>query len=114
LVSDVEGELLSGISWSSILDSIAPPGSVSGAPKSSAVSVIAEHEKPRGPYCGVLGWVQGDQAQLSVAIRIFWKDEEIHFGTGAGITFSSQSQAEWDETELKASRLIKIAAGQIS
>ena len=113
LVSDVEGDLLPGISWSTILDSISPPGSVSGAPKSSAVSVIAEHEKPRGPYCGVLGWVQGDLAQLSVAIRIFWKDEEIHFGTGAGITFSSQSQAEWDETELKASRLIKIAAGQI-
>jgi para-aminobenzoate synthetase component 1 len=113
LVSDVEGDLLPGISWSVILDSISPPGSVSGAPKSSAVSVIAEHEKPRGPYCGILGWVQGDQAQLSVAIRIFWKDENIHFGTGAGITFSSQSQAEWDETELKASRLIKIAAGQI-
>ena len=113
LVSDVEGDLLPGISWSTILDSISPPGSVSGAPKSSAVSVIAEHEKPRGPYCGILGWVHGDQAQLSVAIRIFWKDEKIHFGTGAGITFSSQSQAEWDETELKASRLIKIAAGQI-
>jgi para-aminobenzoate synthetase component I len=113
LVSDVEGDLLPGISWSAIFDSISPPGSVSGAPKSSAVSVIAEHEKPRGPYCGILGWVQGDQAQLSVAIRIFWKDEKIHFGTGAGITFSSHSQAEWDETELKASRLIKIAAGQI-
>jgi para-aminobenzoate synthetase component I len=113
LVSDVEGDLLPGISWSAIFDSISPPGSVSGAPKSSAVSVIAEHEKPRGPYCGILGWVHGDQAQLSVAIRIFWKDEKIHFGTGAGITFSSQSQEEWDETELKASRLIKIAAGQI-
>ena len=113
LVSDVEGDLVSGISWCSILESISPPGSVSGAPKSSAVSVIAEHEKPRGPYCGILGWVQGDQAQLSVAIRIFWKDEKINFGTGAGITFSSQSQAEWEETELKASRLIKIAAGQI-
>jgi para-aminobenzoate synthetase component I len=113
LVSDVEGDLLPGISWSAIFDSISPPGSVSGAPKSSAVSVIAEHEKPRGPYCGILGWVQGDQSQLSVAIRIFWKDEKIHFGTGAGITFSSLSQAEWDETELKASRLIKIAAGQI-
>ena len=113
LVSDVEGDLVSGISWCSILESISPPGSVSGAPKSSAVSVIAEHERPRGPYCGLLGWVQGDQAQLSVAIRIFWKDEKINFGTGAGITFSSQSQAEWEETELKASRLIKIAAGQI-
>ena len=114
LVSDVEGDLMQGIGWRSIFQAISPPGSVSGAPKSSAISVIADHEKPRGPYCGALGWVQGDKAQLSVAIRIFWKDDSIHFGTGAGITFSSQSQAEWDETELKAARLIKIAAGEIA
>ena len=114
LVSDVEGDLIQGIGWRSIFQAISPPGSVSGAPKSSAISVIADHEKPRGPYCGALGWVQGDKAQLSVAIRIFWKDDSIHFGTGAGITFSSQSQAEWDETELKAARLIKIAAGEIA
>jgi para-aminobenzoate synthetase component 1 len=114
LVSDVEGDLMQGIGWRSIFRAISPPGSVSGAPKSSAVSVIADHEKPRGPYCGALGWVQGDKAALSVAIRIFWKDDVINFGTGAGITFSSQSQAEWDETELKAARLIKIAAGEIA
>jgi para-aminobenzoate synthetase component 1 len=114
LVSDVEGDLKQWVGWKEILNAVSPPGSVSGAPKSSALSVIAEHEKPRGPYCGILGWVEGDQAQLSVAIRVFWKDEKINFGTGAGITFSSQSAAEWDETELKASRLMRIAAGQIA
>jgi para-aminobenzoate synthetase component 1 len=114
LVSDVEGDLIQGIGWKEIFAAISPPGSVSGAPKSSSLSVIAEHEKPRGPYCGILGWVEGDKAALSVAIRIFWKDEKINFGTGAGITFASDSLAEWEETELKASRLIKIAAGQIS
>jgi para-aminobenzoate synthetase component 1 len=114
LVSDVEGDLFQGIGWKAILNAVSPPGSVSGAPKSSALSVIAEYEKPRGPYCGILGWVKGDQAKLSVAIRIFWKDERIHFGTGAGITFSSQSVAEWEETELKAARLMKIAAGKLS
>jgi hypothetical protein len=31
-------------------------------------------------------------AELSVAIRIFWKTEKLNFGTGAGITFSSDSQ----------------------
>jgi para-aminobenzoate synthetase component 1 len=113
LVSDVEGDLIQEISWKEIFAAISPPGSVSGAPKSSSLSVIAEHEKPRGPYCGILGWVEGDKAALSVAIRIFWKDEKINFGTGAGITFASDSLAEWNETELKASRLIKIAAGQI-
>ena len=105
--------MIQGTGWKEILESVSPPGSVSGAPKSSALAVIAEHEKPRGPYCGILGWIKGDQAQLSVAIRIFWKDEKINFGTGAGITFSSQSVSEWEETELKAARLMKIAAGQI-
>jgi len=114
LVSDVEGDLIHSIGWKEIFQAVSPPGSVSGAPKSSALSVIAEHENPRGPYCGILGWVQGDLAQLSVAIRIFWKDKKINFGTGAGITFSSQSVAEWEETELKAARLIKIAAGKIA
>lgn len=111
LVSDVEGDLIDGISWSDILRAVSPPGSVSGAPKSSALSTISDSEKPRGPYCGALGWVHGDEAELSVAIRIFWKADKLFFGTGAGITFSSDSQKEWEETELKASRLVKIAAG---
>ena len=114
LVSDVQGQLVDGITWKSIIEAISPPGSVSGAPKSSALNVIEENENPRGPYCGILGWVQGDKAALSVAIRVFWKDDKLRFGTGAGITFSSDSIQEWEETELKAARLIKIASGENS
>jgi len=113
LVSDVKGELLEDISWSGIFEALSPPGSVSGAPKSSAVQVIAENEIDRGPYCGVLGWVEGEKAELSVAIRTFWKDSHINFGTGAGITWSSDSAAEWEETQLKARRLISIAGGEL-
>jgi para-aminobenzoate synthetase component 1 len=114
LVSDVVGELEENLSWFEILQALLPAGSISGAPKSSALKVIAENEViKRGPYCGVLGWVQGDRAELSVAIRIFWQDGEgfLKFGTGAGITFSSDPVAEWNETELKAERLISIAGG---
>ena len=113
LVSDVQGQLLEGISWAQILTALSPPGSVSGAPKSSATRVISENEIARGPYCGALGWIQGDQAALSVAIRIFWKDSHINFGTGAGITWSSDARAEWEETQLKAKRLISIAGGEL-
>jgi para-aminobenzoate synthetase component 1 len=113
LVSDVKGELLEDISWSEIFEALSPPGSVSGAPKSSAVQVIAENEIDRGPYCGVLGWVEGEKAELSVAIRTFWKDSHINFGTGAGITWSSDSASEWEETQLKARRLISIAGGEL-
>jgi para-aminobenzoate synthetase component 1 len=114
LVSDVEGVLRDGISWSEILASLQPPGSISGAPKSSAISVITQNESPRGPYCGALGWIQGDQCELSVAIRIFFKDNALRFGTGAGITWGSDPGDEWEETQLKARRLIFIAGGELS
>jgi len=113
LVSDVQGELIDDISWSKILSALSPPGSVSGAPKSSATQVIGANEMARGPYCGALGWVEGNQAALSVAIRTFWKDQGINFGTGAGITWGSNAVAEWEETQLKARRLISIAGGEL-
>jgi len=114
LVSDVVGTLKKDLSWSQIFAALLPAGSISGAPKSSAVKVIAEHERvPRGPYCGILGWVKGDRAELSVAIRTFWnqKDGKLRFGTGAGITWGSDPSDEWEETQLKARKLIAIAGG---
>ena len=113
LVSDIKGQVRQDLSWKEILESLSPPGSISGAPKSSALSVIQEHESLRGPYCGALGWVHGEDAELSVAIRIFWKDKQLHFGTGAGITWNSDAQQEWEETQLKARKLISIAGGEL-
>jgi para-aminobenzoate synthetase component 1 len=87
---------------------------VTGAPKSSALRLIDELEQgPRGPYCGAVGWVDGasGRAELAVAIRTFWaQDGRLHFGTGAGITWGSDPAREWDETELKADRLVALAS----
>lgn len=115
LVSDVTGQLRSDISWPQIFEALLPAGSISGAPKSAAQRIISNLEpEPRGTYCGILGWVHGDQAVLSVAIRIFWRDAEfIRFGTGAGITWNSDASAEWEETQLKAERLISIIGGEL-
>jgi para-aminobenzoate synthetase component 1 len=35
----------------------------------------------------------------------------LRFGTGAGITWGSDAVQEWEETELKAARLVALAAG---
>ena len=116
LVSDVRAEIRSGATWGEILAATIPPGSVSGAPKSSALSIIAKYEPtPRGPYCGAIGWIQGDQAELAVAIRTFWTtgDEWLRYGTGAGITWGSEPALEWEETQLKARTLIAIAGGTL-
>ncbi|MFB8125696.1 chorismate-binding protein [Streptomyces bacillaris] len=119
LVSSVRGELAEGAGWPELLAAAFPPGSVTGAPKSSALRIIEELERsPRGPYCGAVGWVDADRgtASLAVGIRTFWIDRTgpgplLRFGTGAGITWGSDPEREWDETELKASRLLAVASG---
>lgn len=115
LVSQVRGRLRAGTTWRHILAATTPPGSVSGAPKSSAVRILRRLEPvPRGPYCGVLGWVDADRgvAELAVGIRTFWSGDDavLRFGTGAGITWGSQADREWEETELKAGRLLALAS----
>ena len=122
LVSDVSGTLRPGTSWRELLDSSFPPGSVSGAPKHTALQAIADLEPVlRGPYCGAVGWVDADagEACLAVGIRTFWADRDdagrrwLRFGTGAGITWDSDPGQEWRETELKAARLVGLASGRV-
>ncbi len=123
LVSTVTGRLLDEVAegpdlWPRLLEATYPPGSVSGAPKSSALRIIGELEPvPRGPYCGLVGWARVGRsgavvARLAVGIRTFWWAQgQLRFGTGAGITWGSDPGAEWDETELKARRLVALASG---
>ncbi len=118
LVSTVHGELRDDAGWPELLDAAFPPGSVTGAPKSSALRIIDSLETaPRGPYCGGIGWVDADRGtgELAVGIRTFWIDREegvLRFGTGAGITWGSDPDGEWRETELKAARLLAVASGE--
>lgn len=118
LVSTVTGRLRSDVSWPDIFAATFPPGSVTGAPKIRALEVIRELEdSSRGPYCGAVGFidVERQRAQLAVGIRTFFTRTEsdgqssVNFGTGAGITYPSDATAEWEETELKAARLISLA-----
>lgn len=113
LVSRVRGRLEPDARWTDVLEATFPPGSVTGAPKVAAMACIDEVEAaPREVYCGAVGWVDADDAtaRLGVAIRTFWvRDGEVRFGTGAGITWSSDPEGEWRETELKAERLIALA-----
>ncbi|MFI1972637.1 chorismate-binding protein [Streptomyces cinnamoneus] len=119
LVSTVRGEIAPGAGWPELFAATFPPGSVTGAPKASALRIIDSLETaPRGPYCGGIGWVDADQGtgELAVGIRTFWIDREaaggpaLRFGTGAGITWGSDPEREWAETELKAARLLAIAS----
>lgn len=118
LVSRVQGTLVDPRpDWAAVLAATYPPASVSGAPKRAALEIISRLEPvPRGPYCGLVGWVDADagRAELAVGIRTFWWAPQdggvLRFGTGAGITWGSDPAREWDETELKAARLVALAS----
>jgi len=125
LVSTVSGRLRTGVGWAAIFAATFPPGSVSGAPKSSALrSIRALEPGPRGPYCGAVGWVDADAttADLAVGIRTFWFTDSagagddrgliLRLGVGAGITWASDPALEWQETELKAATLLSVASGR--
>ena len=114
LVSRVRARLRPDVGWPDLMAAAFPPGSVTGAPKSAALDAVRALEPvPRGPYCGAVGWVDADRrtAELAVGIRTFWATRgRLHLGTGAGITWGSDAAREWDETELKARRLLAVAA----
>jgi para-aminobenzoate synthetase component 1 len=116
LVSTVSGQLRRDAGWGDVIAATFPPGSVTGAPKLAAIEHLQRLEPvPRGVYCGAVGWVDADRQRgaLNVAIRTFWFDEGmIHFGTGGAITWDSTPDGEWEETELKARRLLRVASGQ--
>ena len=96
-----------------------PPASVTGAPKSSALRAIADLEPVRAARTAVPSAGSTPTrvpAELAVGIRTFWTARRdgrrvLRFGAGAGITWGSDPHAEWAETELKAARLLAVAAG---
>lgn len=115
LSTRIEGAL-DGANWGEILATLVPPLSVTGVPRAAATRVIGDLEpSARGPYCGVVGWVDIDTgtAEFGAMIRSFWwEDSRLKFGTGAGITRESDPVGEWEETQFKARTLIH-ALGEV-
>jgi len=115
LVSTVTGTLAPGVDLAQLLRATLPPASVTGAPKPRVLSAIEEFEPtPRGYYCGAVGWIDttNNRADLAVAIRTFTiASGETTLGVGAGITVGSNPRDEWEETELKAARLLASSVG---
>jgi para-aminobenzoate synthetase/4-amino-4-deoxychorismate lyase len=110
MTSTVEGRLLPGVSLDGVFAALFPCGSVTGAPKISAMGLIADLERsPRGAYCGAVGVVApGGDASFNVAIRTLDIDLDTGlaaYGTGGGITWLSSPEGEWDEALAKAAVL---------
>ena len=86
-------------SLGSILYSLLPAGSVTGAPKKKTVELITEIEpEPRGYYTGVFGLFDGKQLDSGVMIRMIEQRENgFYYRSGGGITYRSVMEQEYQE-----------------
>ncbi len=116
LVSTVTGTLKDGVRTGELIAAVFPPASVTGCPKPRVLEIIENLEPVRrGVYCGAVGFIDADNDVLdqNVSIRTFTiTGGRTYFGVGSGIVADSDPEAEWDETELKAARLLALAAGE--
>ena len=101
IVSNVTGQLKTGLSAMDALRAILPAGTLSGAPKVRAMEIIDELEPvKRGVYGGAVGyWAWNGNMDTAIAIRTaVIQDGELHVQAGAGIVADSQPALEWEET----------------
>jgi para-aminobenzoate synthetase/4-amino-4-deoxychorismate lyase len=113
LTSDVTARPRPGTGLVDVFRALFPCGSVTGAPKQRTMELIRTLEpEPRGVYCGAIGLVAPPghpwRSRFSVAIRTVTVDPATGtavFGTGGGITWSSDPAAEHAELLAKAAFL---------
>ncbi len=122
MTSTVRAQLSAQPSVFELFNALFPCGSITGAPKHETLRIIDAVEPfARGAYCGALGLIQNDplntehlHAQFNVAIRTLELPSEprvdalgiqhwpLQCSVGAGITYDSVAQDEWDECVLKS------------
>jgi para-aminobenzoate synthetase component 1 len=103
-----ELEIQTHLDLPGILRETLPGGSISGCPKRAAMKLIKAMEStPRGLYTGTIGWWNGDEFSLNIAIRSMFLNNsgQLCYGTGGGIVYESQRDHEYDEALLKAEKV---------
>ena len=107
MTSDVEARTRPDCSLADVFAALFPCGSVTGAPKVSAMQMIHALEPgARGVYCGALGVVRpgkdGWSATFNVPIRtVTVRGPALRCGIGSGITADATADGEWQEWQHK-------------
>jgi para-aminobenzoate synthetase component 1 len=107
MISTVTGQLQPGLHWTEAIRSTFPMGSMTGAPKTRVVELIALYERSRrGIFSGAVGYVTPDgDFDFNVVIRSLMYNSEskyLSYQVGSGITFYSDPAAEYEECLVKA------------
>ena len=117
LVSRVVGQLRHDLDALHAYQACMNMGTLVGAPKVSAASLIRKVEhKRRGSYGGAVGYLNndGDMDTCIVIRSAFVKNGRAYIQAGAGVVYDSDPQAEADETRNKAQAVINAVKSSVS
>jgi para-aminobenzoate synthetase component 1 len=112
MISTISCDLDPEIHFIDAIRNTFPMGSMTGAPKLSAMELIETYEKSkRGAYSGAFGYITPDEDfDFNVIIRsILYTAESqyLSFQVGGAITYAADPVAEYEECMLKASAIIQ-------
>jgi para-aminobenzoate synthetase component I len=113
LVSTVEGIIGPGKDALDLLVGCFPGGSITGAPKISAMQIIDRLEPHRRSiYCGSIGYLGFDgKMDTNIAIRTLLVTRgQVYAWAGGGIVADSQLDAEYQESLDKATAMLDVLA----
>ena len=113
LISTITSEVKEGFSALDVLKTTFPMGSMTGAPKISAMQIIEKlEETKRGLYSGSVGYFTPDgDFDFNVVIRsILYNQAEnyVSFSVGSAITAGSDPESEYAECLLKAKAMLQV------
>jgi para-aminobenzoate synthetase component 1 len=113
MISTVVSNVSTTTSPVEILRTTFPMGSMTGAPKISAMKIIEElEETKRGLYSGAVGYFSPENDfDFNVVIRSILynaKEKYISFSVGSAITSQSNSEQEYEECLLKAKAMFEV------
>ncbi|PHK49344.1 anthranilate synthase component I [Staphylococcus edaphicus] len=112
IVSEVTGQLESDYSPMTVIASLLPTGTVSGAPKLRAIQRIYEsNPHKRGVYSGGIGYINcNHDLDFALAIRTMMIDDTyVNVQAGCGVVYDSVPEKELEETKLKAKSLLEVS-----
>lgn len=107
LISTVSSELSPNFHFIDALKNAFPMGSMTGAPKVSAMQIIDRDEKSRRElYSGAIGYINPEgEFDFNVVIRTLLYNAKSHFlslTVGGAITAAAEAEKEYEECLLKA------------
>jgi para-aminobenzoate synthetase component I len=112
MISTVVCELNEGITAVQAIKNTFPMGSMTGAPKISAMRLMEQYERSRrGVYSGAIGYFTPDNDfDFNVVIRtlLYNRDDKyLSFQAGSAITYHADAEKEYEECLLKAQAILE-------